>query len=881
MSAGTSELTPAQARFLSRTLDEVHLSVRASNCLKNMNVRYLGELAQYNPTELMRIPNFGRKSLGEIIALFAEENLSLGLDIPGWAPDLTVVSVAKTANSQTSLNTLQCAFLAKRLEEFDLSVRTSNCLNTLNIEYLGELIQYTPAELMQINAFGKKSLQELKELFAAVNLPLGLQIPNWTPEFAGPVPIKEPVSPNMGERDADSLTSTQKAFLAQPIGRFNLSKRVAALIESHKVARIGDLAILSADQAKALVESDRAALREVAGLLACEHLYFGVGIPCWNAELAAEWEQAYPSEAQELAKRHALAVTGAIAVASYSLEEELENLVRSTVKGISDRNFSIVAQFFGFDGAGKKTLEEVGQIFDVTRERIRQITSKFSKRVHDRGLYLPTLRLACRQILDCLPSTSGAISRSLQKQGITRTEFDISGIVAAARLLEEDDILDIASIGEGGLIVRNNEANYFKLVPRMARAIVRAFGCGHIEHILADLETEPGRTIEAHQVANILNRNPEIRWLNQEHEWFTIVEAKRNRLSNIVRKVLSVAPKISHLELRGAIKRVHRLDGFAPPSEILKAFCASLPFCDVAGEDVVASQSIALSETLGEIERSFYDVLRQHGPAMNIGALREECLKRGMNANSFYQYVTYSPIICRLVREIYALVGADVPPGTVEMIPQPSAKAPVLIGHGWTDDGRIWISYRLNASNVRSGVFTLPSALKGILSGHFSVQSSGTGSRTVISTDDDRLIGLHRPIAIRGGQPDDLIIVAIDIRHGNAEVRFAEEIEGSNEATEAVVAHTLPSTAATNLEDRTPLIMGSDLTGDDKDWQPMSSAPVGQELEVRLEDTFGRYVLMFPCKLVPGQGWINSRLETPLPAAPVDWKYWDESSLQF
>ena len=497
-----------------------------------MNVRYVGELVQYSTTELMRFPNFGRKSLDEIIALFAQENLSLGLDIPGWAPELTVVSVAKAANSETDLNALQCAFLAKPLEEVDLSVRTSNCLSTLNITYLGELTKYTSAELMQIHAFGRKSLQELKALFATVSLPLGLQIPNWTPDFAGPLPIRGADPPNIGGRDADSLTSTQKAFLAEPIERFHLSKRVAALIQAHKIARIGDLAVLSVDQAKALVESDRAALRELTGLLASEQLYFGIRIPSWNAECAAEWERVYPCEADELAKRHAVARVGAKVVICYSLEEELENLVRSTVKGISDRNFIIVARFFGFDGTGKKTLEEVGQTFDVTRERIRQITSKFSKRVYRRSLYLPVLRLACSQIMECLPSPPGAISQSLQKQGITRTEFNISGVVAAARLLEEDDILDIASIDEEGLIVRRSEVDNFKRVPQIARAIVSAFGCGHIEHILSDLETEPGPSIDAHQVANILNRNPDVRWLNQEHEWFTIVETKRNRLGN-------------------------------------------------------------------------------------------------------------------------------------------------------------------------------------------------------------------------------------------------------------------------------------------------------------------------------------------------------------
>ena len=83
MNTGTTEIAPSQAKFLSQTVDEVDLSVRASNCLKNINVKYLGELIQFSPAELMRVQNFGRKSLDEIIALFARENLSLGISIPG------------------------------------------------------------------------------------------------------------------------------------------------------------------------------------------------------------------------------------------------------------------------------------------------------------------------------------------------------------------------------------------------------------------------------------------------------------------------------------------------------------------------------------------------------------------------------------------------------------------------------------------------------------------------------------------------------------------------------------------------------------------------------------------------------------------------------
>ena len=201
-------------------------------------------------------------------------------------------------------------------------------------------------------------------------------------------------------------------------------------------------------------------------------------------------------------------------------------------------------------------------------------------------------------------------------------------------------------------------------------------------------------------------------------------------------------------------------------------------------------------------------------------------------------------------------------------------KAPVLIGNGWTDDARIWISYRLNASNMRNGIFSLPSGLQGILVGQFSIQSLGTGSRTIIVAEGDRLSGLHRHIAIRGEQPDDILLLIFDPRQGSAELRFGEDTKGSGDAKEGMTPLGF-ATVQTSYDNRSTFIAGNDLTGDDKQWQPISTAPTDQDLEVRLEDSFGRYVLFFPCRLVAGEGRINSRLGTPLPADPVDWRDWE------
>ena len=108
------------------------------------------------------------------------------------------------------------------------------------------------------------------------------------------------------------------------------------------------------------------------------------------------------------------------------MEDELEDLVRRVLKDASDRNISIIVRFFGFDGTGKKTLDEVGQEFGVTTERVRQITSTFARRVPDRNVYLPIFRSACNHIIDALPNSSRTMGQSLRRQEITRTEFNVS-----------------------------------------------------------------------------------------------------------------------------------------------------------------------------------------------------------------------------------------------------------------------------------------------------------------------------------------------------------------------------------------------------------------------------------------------------------------------
>ena len=81
---------PVEPEFnknLLRKVDELELSVRSMNCLKNDNIVYIGDLVQKSEGEMLRTPNFGRKSLNEIKEVLTGMSLYLGMEIPNWPPD--------------------------------------------------------------------------------------------------------------------------------------------------------------------------------------------------------------------------------------------------------------------------------------------------------------------------------------------------------------------------------------------------------------------------------------------------------------------------------------------------------------------------------------------------------------------------------------------------------------------------------------------------------------------------------------------------------------------------------------------------------------------------------------------------------------------------
>jgi len=97
------QAAPTEPEFnknLLKRVEELELSVRSMNCLKNDNIIYIGDLVQKTEPEMLRTPNFGRKSLNEIKEVLSSMSLYLGMEIPNWPPD-NIAELSKKLEENT------------------------------------------------------------------------------------------------------------------------------------------------------------------------------------------------------------------------------------------------------------------------------------------------------------------------------------------------------------------------------------------------------------------------------------------------------------------------------------------------------------------------------------------------------------------------------------------------------------------------------------------------------------------------------------------------------------------------------------------------------------------------------------------------------------
>ena len=271
-------------------------------------------------------------------------------------------------------------------------------------------------------------------------------------------------------------------------------------------------------------------------------------------------------------------------------------------------------------------------------------------------------------------------------------------------------------------------------------------------------------------------------WLDEPAGWFRLLGIEKHGLPKAIDKVLAVAGAVTAAQLRAALGRNRRLWKELPPEGVLLSFCRQMARVRVEGERIISDPPRDWKNALTGVEAKLVDVLLAHGPVMERGAMEDLCVADGMNRFSFHAFISWSPVITPHGHSLYGLLGTEVTPQQVEeLLAQRRANRAnhrVLDRHGRTDDGRVWLSYRLSKAASTYAVITVPAALKKVVRGRFQLLSPDGRPVGHLATKDGRAWGLGAFLRQAGARIGDRIILTLDLEKRTAAVSWEERGEG-------------------------------------------------------------------------------------------------------
>lgn len=440
--------------------------------------------------------------------------------------------------------------------------------------------------------------------------------------------------------------------------------------------------------------------------------------------------------------------------------ESFDRLVlRTLVPSGMKRDTAIVSEFLGLCGKSIKTLEQVGQQFKMTRERVRQI---YQRHIDDlQGLASkPTWKAVLARLNSLLPCTSKSAAKSLQQEQLIEPGTSLDAVLKVIQLAEENLDVGLMNLGRSRILLKHSHRPFVAQVRKTASRVTLWNGCCSRRTILERLPRDESIPDRPRLISLVLRSMKGFDWLDEDRQWFWY--SKAPKLRRRVARVLAVAGRIRLGELRSALRRDLKMRHSMPPTAVLLAICRCLPECETDGEFVWSRRPIEPAQVTRGYELELILLLIEHGPVIGRKRLQEIAVNAGIGLPSLWRCLSFCPTIARYATGVYGLVGANVSPDLIRSIQE---SEPRIEGgrqdHGWTPDGKVWLAYRLSDGATDTGVISMPSALSTMLSGDYSLKADGlshVGKLTVKGSSAWGLSPLFRRLSV---EPSDTILLTI------------------------------------------------------------------------------------------------------------------------
>jgi hypothetical protein len=497
-----------------------------------------------------------------------------------------------------------------------------------------------------------------------------------------------------------------------------------------------------------------------------------------------------------------------------TLEQELIDIFASSP---FQRNRDILIGYYGWEDGRQHTLTEVGARFGITRERVRQVCAKLTKRGKTGAMAAPTMDRVLALIVGRLPCSAAQLETELVQEGFTAVGMSIESIAIAARLLNRPVSFQVVNVDGGKerrLVVLPEQIPIVTAAVDAAKRDVYFHGLTTVEQTqraiaslkkgseadvslvrgdsrrrssVVDRKSAFGRAgkSDASALARLVRQTLPLidgfSWLDESAGWFHLQPVQAHGLPKAIDKVLAVAGTVTATQLKNALARNRRLWKQPPPENVLLEFCRRMPGVRVEGERIISDPPRDWKKSLTGVEAKLVAMLESHGPVMERGTMEDLCVGDGMNRFSFHAFVSWSPVIAQFGHSIYGLLGAEVSREQVqELLDQRRASRSnhrVLDRHGWTEDGCVWLSYRLSKAASTYAVITIPAALRDVVSGRFQFVDADGSPLGTLATKEGRAWGLGAFLRKHDAQIGDHIVLTLDLQKRTAAVTWDERAD--------------------------------------------------------------------------------------------------------
>lgn len=543
-----------------------------------------------------------------------------------------------------------------RLNELEFSVRALNSLTNQGVKTLGDLVSYKEKDLKTFPNMGQTSIDEIKEILKIHSLELGMDLN-----------IKESnneilVKTNEEKEEFEELTKEIILELIKDFDEITLSVRAKNALRNMNCYYVGDILSVNKSELFKVRALGYKSILEIEDYILNLNLNFGDIIEPWTGIIIGELRSSLRKEISNSKKQDLI-------MEDKYLEVELSRVLKECIvsskkdSDTTNRVIDVLNSRFGLDGSPAKTLEIIGQKYNVTRERIRQNQEYGLRKLKILKPITPILDKVFETLEKSLPLTEIELNKVLKEKNLTKLDWDFKGLQDFYESFGVKLDFYVSKINNVKIISKASIDNVFRAVMVNINKRISNTGLCSLSECLNFKEVYLNN-LKKETIKRFIQTKPMFTWLDDEEEWFTFY-SRRNRLSNLITKAATASSNIEIVSLFNKIKNYHRLDNVKYSKDVFISFCKNSFDCKISDTDILfnypKSKLSAYEGHQGNIispnEQKIIDIFNDFGPILHVEDLKDLSKSKSVKFDSLNMILAFSPIFNRIDVGFYTLSG--------------------------------------------------------------------------------------------------------------------------------------------------------------------------------------------------------------------------------